>query len=96
MSSWGIRWNPWSLNYSSLEGDQMRFIHKAYCEAMQISDTDLPAQLKMNDTFSAPLYQPTISDFDEHSFMRKMQDVVGLLRNPAESIISTICAYQKV
>jgi hypothetical protein len=95
MSAWGVRWNPWSSSYSSLEADQMRFIHKAYCEAMEIGEEDLPAQLKMDDKFY-PIYRPSPADFDEHTFMRKMQNVVGLLRNPAEAIISSICAYQKV
>lgn len=73
----------------------MRFVHKAYCEAMEIGEEDLPLQLKMDDSFY-PTYRPTSTDFDEHTFMRKMQDTVGLLRNPAEAIISSICAYQKV
>lgn len=72
----------------------MRFIHKAYCEAMEVGEEDLPTQLKMDDAFY-PLHRPSPVDFDEHTFMRKMQNVVGLLRNPAEAIISTICAYQK-
>lgn len=95
MSGWGLRLNPWGSSYSSLEADQMRFVHKAYCEAMEIGEEDLPLQLKMDDSFY-PMYRPTTSDFDEHTFMRKMQDTVGLLRNPAEAIISSICAYQKV
>lgn len=95
MSAWGVRLNPWGTSYSSLECEQMRFIHKAFCEAMEIGEEDLPIQLKMDDKFY-PTYRPTVSDFDEHTFMRKMQDVVGLLRNPAEAIISTICAYQRV
>lgn len=94
MSAWGLRLNPWGSSYSSLEAEQMRFIHKAYCEAMEVGEEDLPIQLKMDDHFY-PTYKPSVSDFDEHTFMRKMQDVVGLLRNPAEAIISTICAYQR-
>ncbi|KAK1932508.1 hypothetical protein P3T76_012092 [Phytophthora citrophthora] len=59
-----------------------------------VSEEDLPTALKMDDNFY-PLHNPTISDFDENSYLRKMQDVVGLLRNPAEAIISSICAYQR-
>ncbi|KAJ0396686.1 hypothetical protein P43SY_006471 [Pythium insidiosum] len=76
------------------KAEQMRFIHKSYCEAMEVGEEDLPIQLKMDDSFY-PTYKPSVSDFDEHTFMRKMQDVVGLLRNPAEAIISSICAYQR-
>ncbi|DBA04713.1 TPA: hypothetical protein N0F65_012296 [Lagenidium giganteum] len=94
MSGWGLRLNPWSTSYSTLEAQQMRFIHKAYCEAMEVGEEDLPTQLKMDETFY-PMHRPTPADFDEHTFMRKMQDVTGLLRNPAEAIISTICAYQR-
>ncbi|TMW66254.1 hypothetical protein Poli38472_004019 [Pythium oligandrum] len=94
MSAWGLRLNPFSTSYSSLETDQMHYIRKAYCEAMEVGEEDLPAQLKMDDSFY-PLYKPSVSDFDEHTFMRKMRDVVGLLRNPAEAIISSICAYQR-
>ncbi|CAH0516460.1 unnamed protein product [Peronospora belbahrii] len=94
MSNWGMRLNPFSKSYSQLEMDQMRFIHQAYCEAMEVSEEDLPTALKMDDNFY-PLHHPTISDFDENSYLRKMQDVVGLLRNPAEAIISSICAYQR-
>ncbi|TYZ61319.1 hypothetical protein PybrP1_010359 [[Pythium] brassicae (nom. inval.)] len=94
MSGWGLRLNPWGSSYSSLEAEQMRFVHKAFCEAMEVGEEDLPLQLKMDDSFY-PLYRPTTADFDEHTFMRKMQDTVGLLRNPAEAIISSICAYQK-
>ncbi|CAI5733152.1 unnamed protein product [Hyaloperonospora brassicae] len=94
MSNWGMRLNPFSKSYSQLEMDQMRFVHQAYCEAMEVSEEDLPTALKMDDNFY-PLHNPTISDFDENSYLRKMQDVVGLLRNPAEAIISSICAYQK-
>lgn len=95
MSAWGVRLNPWSTSYSSLEAEQMRFIHKAFCESMECGEEDLPIQLKMDPDKFYPTYRPTPTDFDEHSFMRKMQDVVGLLRNPAEGIISTICAYQR-
>lgn len=95
MSGWGIRLNPFGNSYSQLEADQMHFVHQAYCEAMEVSEEDMPVQLKMDDSFY-PLYRPTISDFDENSYLRKMQDVVGLLRNPAEAIISSICAYQRV
>uniref|UniRef100_A0AAV1VHB3 Uncharacterized protein n=1 Tax=Peronospora matthiolae TaxID=2874970 RepID=A0AAV1VHB3_9STRA len=94
MSNWGMRLNPFSKSYSQLEMDQMRFVHQAYCEAMEVSEEDLPVALKMDDNFY-PLHNPTISDFDENSYLRKMQDVVGLLRNPAEAMISSICAYQK-
>ncbi|RLN46347.1 hypothetical protein BBJ29_006601 [Phytophthora kernoviae] len=94
MSNWGMRLNPFSKSYSQLEMDQMRFVHQAYCEAMEVSEEDLPTELKMDDNFY-PLHNPTISDFDENSYLRKMQDVVGLLRNPAEAIISSICAYQR-
>ncbi|CAI5726623.1 unnamed protein product [Peronospora destructor] len=94
MSNWGMRLNPFSKSYSQLEMDQMRFVHQAYCEAMEVSEEDLPTALKMDDNFY-PLHNPTISDFDENSYLRKMQDVVGLLRNPAEAIISSICAYQR-
>ncbi|KAG1695227.1 hypothetical protein DVH05_020607 [Phytophthora capsici] len=94
MSNWGLRLNPFSKSYSQLEMDQMRFVHQAYCEAMEVSEEDLPTALKMDDNFY-PLHNPTISDFDENSYLRKMQDVVGLLRNPAEAIISSICAYQR-
>nr|KAE9046423.1 hypothetical protein PR002_g1655 [Phytophthora rubi]KAE9051301.1 hypothetical protein PR001_g1567 [Phytophthora rubi]KAE9357343.1 hypothetical protein PR003_g1832 [Phytophthora rubi] len=94
MSNWGLRLNPFSKSYSQLEMDQMRYVHQAYCEAMEVSEEDLPTALKMDDNFY-PLHNPTISDFDENSYLRKMQDVVGLLRNPAEAIISSICAYQR-
>ncbi|ETI35973.1 hypothetical protein L915_17332 [Phytophthora nicotianae] len=94
MSNWGLRLNPFSKSYSQLEMDQMRFVHQAYCEAMEVSEEDLPTALRMDDNFY-PLHNPTISDFDENSYLRKMQDVVGLLRNPAEAIISSICAYQR-
>ncbi|KAI9921176.1 hypothetical protein PsorP6_000417 [Peronosclerospora sorghi] len=94
MSNWGMRLNPFSKSYSQLEVDQMRFVHQAYCEAMEVSEEDLPTALKMDDNFY-PLHNPTISDFDENSYLRKMQDVVGLLRNPSEAIISSICAYQR-
>lgn len=94
MSTWGLRLNPFSKAYSQLEMDQMRFVHQAYCEAMEVSEEDLPTALRMDDNFY-PLHNPTISDFDENSYLRKMQDVVGLLRNPAEAIISSICAYQR-
>ncbi|KAF0748605.1 hypothetical protein AaE_007303, partial [Aphanomyces astaci] len=49
----------------------------------------------MNATFTEPVYSPKKPDFDEHTFMRQMQGVVGLLRQPAEEIISCICGYQK-
>ncbi|EEY53563.1 uncharacterized protein PITG_07243 [Phytophthora infestans T30-4] len=94
MSNWGLRLNPFSKGYSQLEMDQMRFVHQAFCEAMEVSEEDLPTALRMDDNFY-PLHNPTISDFDENSYLRKMQDVVGLLRNPAEAIISSICAYQR-
>ncbi|GMF20381.1 unnamed protein product [Phytophthora fragariaefolia] len=94
MSNWGLRLNPFSKSYSQLEMDQMRYVHQAYCEAMEVSEEDLPTALRMDDNFY-PLHNPTISDFDENSYLRKMQDVVGLLRNPAEAIISSICAYQR-
>ncbi|RLN59582.1 hypothetical protein BBJ28_00000648 [Nothophytophthora sp. Chile5] len=94
MSGWGFRLNPFGKSYSQLEMDQMRYVHQAYCEAMEVSEEDLPTALKMDDNFY-PLHNPTISDFDENSYLRKMQDVVGLLRNPAEAIISSICAYQR-
>lgn len=94
MSNWGLRLNPFKKSYSQLEMDQMRFVHQAYCESMEVSEEDLPTALKMDDNFY-PLHNPTLSDFDENSYLRKMQDVVGLLRNPAEAIISSICAYQR-
>ncbi|KAF1772810.1 hypothetical protein GQ600_7220 [Phytophthora cactorum] len=94
MSNWGLRLNPFRKSYSQLEMDQMRFVHQAYCEAMEVSEEDLPTALRMDDNFY-PLHNPTLSDFDENSYLRKMQDVVGLLRNPAEAIISSICAYQR-
>lgn len=72
----------------------MRFVHQAYCEAMEVTEEDLPTALKMDENFY-PLHNPTLADFDENSYLRKMQDVVGLLRNPAEAIISSICAYQR-
>ncbi|OQR82577.1 hypothetical protein ACHHYP_20781 [Achlya hypogyna] len=90
-----FRWNPWSANYSSKEIDQMQFVHRVYLEAMGIETKDLPPTLKMNESFTAPLYTPSKADFDEHTFVRQMQGVVGLLRQPAEEIISCVCGYQK-
>ncbi|CAK4157314.1 unnamed protein product [Aphanomyces euteiches] len=94
MANWGVRWNPWDQGYSSLEVDQMNFLHKTYCEVYNKEPKDLPHILKMDDNFKVPLYMPVVGDFDEHTFVRKMQDMVGLLKNPAEGIISSICAYQ--
>ncbi|ETV96503.1 hypothetical protein, variant 1 [Aphanomyces invadans] len=94
MANWGVRWNPWDQGYSALEVDQMTFLHKTYCEVYNKEPKDLPHILKMDDAFKVPLYMPVVGDFDEHTFVRKMQDMVGLLKNPAEGIISSICAYQ--
>ncbi|RLO08423.1 hypothetical protein DYB28_001665 [Aphanomyces astaci] len=94
MANWGVRWNPWDQGYSALEVDQMTFLHKTYCEVYNKDPKDLPHILKMDDAFKVPVYMPVVGDFDEHTFVRKMQDMVGLLKNPAEGIISSICAYQ--
>ncbi|RHY11527.1 hypothetical protein DYB36_004871 [Aphanomyces astaci] len=94
MANWGVRWNPWDQGYSALEVDQMTFLHKIYCEVYNKDPKDLPHILKMDDAFKVPVYMPVVGDFDEHTFVRKMQDMVGLLKNPAEGIISSICAYQ--
>ncbi|EQC29176.1 hypothetical protein SDRG_13049 [Saprolegnia diclina VS20] len=90
-----IRWNPWGVNYAGKEIEQMQFVHRVYLEAMGIEAIDLPPTLQMNATFTAPLFVPTKASFDEHTFVRQMQGVVGLLRQPAEEIISCICGYQK-
>ncbi|OQR82576.1 hypothetical protein ACHHYP_15764 [Achlya hypogyna] len=95
MAGWGVRWNPWDRGYSGLEVEQMSFLHKTYCEVYNVDPKDLPHILQMDDKFHVPLYSPQVADFDEHTFVRKMQDMVGLLKNPAEGIISSICAYQK-
>ncbi|KAF0720325.1 Aste57867_380 [Aphanomyces stellatus] len=94
MANWGVRWNPWDQGYSALEVDQMNFLHKTYCEVYNKEPKDLPHILKMDEAFHMPLYLPVVGDFDEHTFVRKMQGMVGLLKNPAEGIISSICAYQ--
>ncbi|KDO18301.1 hypothetical protein SPRG_16291 [Saprolegnia parasitica CBS 223.65] len=91
----GVRWNPWDRGYSGLEVEQMGFLHKTYCEVYNVDPKDLPHILQMDDKFRVPLYSPQVADFDEHTFVRKMQDMTGLLKNPAEGIISSICAYQK-
>ncbi|ETV68204.1 hypothetical protein, variant [Aphanomyces astaci] len=91
----GLRLNPWGNVYSSLELEQITFVHRVYLEAMNIEAKDLPNVLQMNATFTEPVYSPKKPDFDEHTFMRQMQGVVGLLRQPAEEIISCICGYQK-
>ncbi|OQR81192.1 hypothetical protein THRCLA_23412, partial [Thraustotheca clavata] len=90
-----LRWNPWGVNYATKEIDQMKFVHRVYLEAMGIETVDLPPILQMNATFTSPLHVPTKADFDEHTFVRQMQGVVGLLRQPAEEIIGCICGYQK-
>ncbi|OQR84015.1 hypothetical protein THRCLA_10880, partial [Thraustotheca clavata] len=95
MAGWGVRWNPWDRGYSGLEVEQMSFLHKSYCEVYGTEPKDLPHILQMDEKFHMPLYSPQVSDFDEHTFVRKMQDMTGLLRNPAEGIIASICAYQR-
>jgi hypothetical protein len=95
MAGWGVRWNPWNQGYSSLEVEQISFLQKTYCEVFNVEKKDLPHILQMDDAFRTPVYAPQVGDFDEHTFMRKMQGMVGLLKNPAEGIISSICAYQK-
>ncbi|CAK4068553.1 unnamed protein product [Aphanomyces euteiches] len=91
----GLRLNPWGNVYSSQELEQMTFVHRVYLESFGIETKDLPNVLQMNETFTSPLYTPKKMDFDEHTFMRQMQGVVGLLRQPAEEIISSICGYQQ-
>ncbi|KAF0720326.1 Aste57867_381 [Aphanomyces stellatus] len=91
----GLRLNPWGNVYSSSELEQMTFVHRVYLETMEIEAKDLPNVLQMNATFTEPIYTPKKADFDEHTFMRQMQGMIGLLRQPAEEIISCICGYQK-